>query len=125
MFGVDPPPMFKLPYPDDMKLLNVSVVRRGIQLLLALFMRTHPASFRSPQLQVFRRLKMGDEMAFFVVTYYEHNVLRLFEEEFLWEKIRDEDNNFYYHNKATGESTREKPNNMNALLKDHIEGAGA
>jgi hypothetical protein len=61
---------------------------------------------------------MGNDMAFFLVMYYEHHVLKLFEEEFLWEKIRDEDNNYYYFNKATKESVREKPANMTALLKD-------
>jgi hypothetical protein len=48
--------------------------------------------------------------------WYEHYVLKLFEGERLWERCRDENNQYYYHNKKTGKTVREKPDDVDALL---------
>jgi hypothetical protein len=52
----------------------------------------------------------------YVVMWYEHYVLKLFEGERLWERCRDENNQYYYHNKKTGKTVREKPDDVDALL---------
>jgi hypothetical protein len=53
--------------------------------------------------------------------WYEHHVLKLFEGERLWEKCRDENSELYYHNKKTGQTVREKPDDVDALLNSHAE----
>ena len=70
------------------------------------------------KMQALKKVK-NDDMAFFLFNYFEHHVLKLFEDERLWEQCRDENNVIYWHNKATNESVREKPDNLMALLKDH------
>jgi hypothetical protein len=57
----------------------------------------------------------------FVVAWYEHYVLKLYEGERLWERCRDENNELYYHNKKTGATVREKPEDIDALLHDMEE----
>ena len=54
------------------------------------------------------------EIADFVIAWYETEILCL-HGEFLWTRCRDEKNQLYYHNKITGESTREMPEDVNLM----------
>ena len=52
----------------------------------------------------------------YMVAWYERYVLKPHAAELLWEKCRDENNERYYHNKETGVTQREKPEDADALL---------
>jgi hypothetical protein len=97
MHGVGPPPIFQLKqcYPTD-------------QALYKLFKEQSTAGTAN----------IAGYISSYVINWYEHHVLKLFDGERLWEKCRDENNELYYHNKKTGATVREKPEDIDALLTD-------